>query len=79
MLNATIQSHPIKMGYCNANEKCLIVMTINLISRSHPVHHGTKILGSHLYFIAVMQGKHHLCTQFIVKQNTNEATCCLQL
>ena len=26
-----------------------------------------------------MQGKHHLCTQFILKQNTNEATCCLQL
>ena len=26
-----------------------------------------------------MQGKHHLCTHFILKQNTNEATCCLQL
>ena len=26
-----------------------------------------------------MQGKHHLCTQFILKQNTNEATCCLKL
>ena len=26
-----------------------------------------------------MQGKQHLCTQFILKQNTNEATCCLQL
>ena len=26
-----------------------------------------------------MQGKHHLCAQFISKQNTNEATCCLQL
>ena len=26
-----------------------------------------------------MQGKHHLCTQFILKQNKNEATCCLQL
>ena len=23
--------------------------------------------------------EHHLCTQFILKQNTNEATCCLQL
>ena len=37
------------------------------------------MLGSHSYLIAVMQGKHHLCTQFILKQNTNEATCCLQL
>ena len=26
-----------------------------------------------------MQGKHHLCTQFILKQNTNKATCYLQL
>ena len=26
-----------------------------------------------------MQGKHHLCTQFILEQNTNKATCCLQL
>ena len=26
-----------------------------------------------------MQGKHHLCTQFILKLNTNEATCCLQI
>ena len=26
-----------------------------------------------------MQGKHHLCTQFILKQNTNEAHCCLHL
>ena len=26
-----------------------------------------------------MQGKHHLCTQYILKQNTDEATCCLQI
>ena len=26
-----------------------------------------------------MQRKRHLCTQFILKQNTKEATCCLQL
>ena len=43
LLNATIQSHPIKMGSCIANEKCWIVATINPISCSHPVHHGTKI------------------------------------
>ena len=42
LLNATIQSHPIKMDCCNANEKCLIVTTINPIWHSHPVHHGMK-------------------------------------
>ena len=26
-----------------------------------------------------MQGKHHPCPQFISKQNTNEAHCCLHL
>ena len=86
------------MDCCNANEKCLIVTTINPIWHSCPAHHGTKILSSHSYFVAamqgkhhlctlsshsyfvaVMQGKHHLCTQFILKQNTNEAHCCLQI
>ena len=43
MLNATFQSHPIKMGCCNTNEKSLIVKTINPIWHSRPVHHGTKI------------------------------------
>ena len=42
MLNATFQSHPIKMGCCNTITKCLIVTTINPIWRSHPVHPGTK-------------------------------------
>ena len=42
LLNTTIQSHPIKMGCCIANEKCWIVATINPISCSRPVHHGTK-------------------------------------
>ena len=42
MLNATFQSHPIKMGCCNTNEKSLIVITINPIWHSHPVHPGTK-------------------------------------
>ena len=40
LLNATFQSHQIKMGCCNTNQKCLIVTTINHIWRSHPVHHG---------------------------------------
>ena len=43
MLNATFQSHPIKMGCCNTITKCLIVTTINPIWHSHPVHHGTKL------------------------------------
>ena len=42
MLNATSQSHPIKMGCCNTNEKSLIVTTVNPIWRSCPVHPGTK-------------------------------------
>ena len=42
MLNATLQSHPIKMGCCNTNEKSLIVTTINPIWQSRPVHPGTK-------------------------------------
>ena len=42
MLNATFQSHPIKMGCCNTNKKSLIVTTINPIWSSFPVHHGTK-------------------------------------
>ena len=42
LLNTTIQSHPIKMGCCIAIEKCWIVATINPISCSCPVHHGTK-------------------------------------
>ena len=42
MLNATFQSHPIKMGCCSSNEKSLIVTTINPNCRSHPVHPGTK-------------------------------------
>ena len=42
MLNATFQSHPIKMGCCSSNEKSLIVTTINPILRSHPVCPGTK-------------------------------------
>ena len=42
MLNATFQCHPIKMGCCSTNEKSLIVITINPICRSRPVHPSTK-------------------------------------
>ena len=44
MLNATFQSHPIKMGCCNTITKCLIVTTINPIWHSHLVHPGTTAL-----------------------------------
>ena len=44
MLNATFQSHPIKMGCCSTNEKSLIVITINTIWHSRPVHPSTKFL-----------------------------------
>ena len=44
MLNATFQSHPIKMGCCNTITKCLIVTAITPIWYSRPVHPGTKIL-----------------------------------
>ena len=53
MLNATFQSHPIKMGCCSTNEKSLIVTTINPIWRSRPVHPGTK----HLQFVALKARK----------------------
>ena len=43
MLNATFQSHPIKMGCCSTNEKSFIVTTINPIWRSRPLHPGTKL------------------------------------
>ena len=41
LLNVTIQSHSSKRDYCKPNEKCWIVATINPISHSCPVHHGT--------------------------------------
>ena len=44
MLNATFQSHPIKMGCRNTNKNSLIVTTINLNWCSHPVHPGTNNL-----------------------------------
>ena len=62
------------MGCCNTNEKSLIVTTINPIWRSRPVHPSTK----NLTFVALKQGKHHLCTNFYFrKTQTNQATCCL--
>ena len=41
MLNATFQSHPIKMGCCNTNKNSLIVATINPIPCRPCVHPST--------------------------------------
>ena len=74
MLNAPFQSHPIKMGCCNTITKCLIVTTINPICRSRPVHSGTKTFN-----ICSLKSKENIifAHNFILKQNTNQATCCL--
>ena len=64
LLNVTIQSHSTKQGCCKPNETCLIVATINPISHSHPVHHGTffKVL-IHKFIGTSAQRNHFLCTQ----------------
>ena len=62
------------MGCCNTNKNSLIVTTINPIWRSHPVHHGTKFLD-----LISLKSKENIifAHNFILKQNTNQATCCL--
>ena len=74
MLNATFQSHPIKMGCWNTNSQCLIVTTINPIWCTHPVHPGTK-----QYTMCSHKSKENIifAHNFILEQNTNQATCCL--
>ena len=75
MLNATFQSHPIKMGCCSTNKKSLIVTTINPIWRSHPVHPGTK----NLTFVALKARKtSSFAHNFILEQNTNQASHCFE-
>ena len=73
LLNATIQSHPIKMGCCNTKSQCLIVTTINPIWHSHPVHHGTKAST-----ICSHKSKENIifAHNFIIIQNTNQASHC---
>ena len=76
MLNATFQSHPIKMGCCNTKKNSLIVTTINPIWRSHPVHPGTKTLT-----ICSLKSKENIIFthNFILKQNTKQASPCFDL
>ena len=64
------------MGCCNTNKKCLIVTTINPIWHRHPVHHGTKF-----YVLTSLKSKENIifAHNFILKQNTNQASSCLDL
>ena len=62
------------MGCCSTNEKSLIVITINPIWRSRPVHPSTNF-----FIICSLRSKENIifAHNFILKQNTNQATCCL--
>ena len=62
------------MGCRNTNKNSLIVTTINLIWRSYPVHYGTKF-----EVLINLKSKEIIifAHNFILKQNTNQATCCL--
>ena len=73
MLNATFQSHPIKMGCCKTNKNSLIVTTINPIWCSCPVRPGTKKIT-----ICSLKSKENIISahNFILKQNTNQASHC---
>ena len=74
LLNAIFQFYPIKMGCCSTNNKCLIVTTINPICHSCPVHHGTNV-----YVLISLKSMEIIifAHNFILKQNTNQATHCL--
>ena len=74
MLNAIFQSHPIKMGCSNTNEKSFIVTTIKHIWCSRPVTPGIKEFN-----ICSLKRKENIifAHNYIFKQNTNQATCCL--
>ena len=73
MLNATFQSHPIKMGCCNTITKCLIVATINPIWCSRPVHPGIKI-----FTICSLKSNENIifAHNYLRKSNTNQASHC---
>ena len=62
------------MGCCSTNENSLIVTTINPIWHSRPVHPGPKFFN-----ICSLKSKENIifAHNFILKQNTNQATCCL--
>ena len=74
MLNATFLSHPIKMSCCSTNEKSLIVITINPIWHTHPVHPGTK----QFTICSLKKSKENIIVahNYFRKTQTNQSTCC---
>ena len=61
------------MGCCSMNEKSLIVITINPIWRSHPVHPGTIFL----QFVALKAKENIIFAHnYFRKTNTNQASHC---
>ena len=54
------------MGCCSMNEKSLIVITINPIWRSHPVHPGTNFL----QFVALKARKTSSLHTIILEKQT---------
>ena len=62
------------MGCCNTISQCLIVTTINPIWHSRPVRPGTK-----QFTVCSLRSKENIifAHNFILRQNTNQATCCL--
>ena len=80
LLNVTIQPHSTKRGCCKPNEKCLIIATINSISCSHPVHHGTlfKVL-IHKFVGSKHREITFFADNYFRKTKTNKASLCLQL
>ena len=66
MLNTTFYSHPNKMGCCSTNEKSLIVITINPIGCSCPVHPGTIFL----QFVALKARKTSSLHTIILEKQT---------
>ena len=75
MLNATFQSHSIKMGCCSTNEKSLIVATINPIPCRPCVHPSTflKVLIDK-FCISKHRGIIIFAPNLFFKTQTNQAS-----
>ena len=73
-VNCNISTPSKQMGCCNTITKSLIVTTINPISRSRPVHPGTKN-----FTICSLKNKENIifAHNYFRKTQTNQATCCL--
>ena len=70
MLNATFQSHPIKMGCCNTNKNSLVVENkFNPIHGRSCVHPGTKFKVLIAYFVEINQQSDSFPLLTIIKTN----------